>query len=250
MTKKLLIITILSAMLLTIPLTSCIFIPGGLPVIGPQPEVTGSPNMATWVYEFTDFTNINASSAFKVNASQSDSYSVSITANENLLDYLSVNQRGKTLFLGMKSAEYKNVIYEATITMPVLLDFTLSGASKGDISGFDSANPLKLKLSGASRISGSIETGDCNFNLDGASKVELSGSGNDADINGASASELELADFPINDAKVTLRGNSEATLNLDGRLDANLAGYSHIEYIGEPTLGSIRTAGSSTVSER
>jgi len=38
MTKKLLIITILSAMLLTIPLTSCIFIPGGFPVIGPQPR--------------------------------------------------------------------------------------------------------------------------------------------------------------------------------------------------------------------
>jgi len=250
MMRKLLIVTILSAMLLAIPLTSCIFIPGRLPVIGPQPEVTGSPNMATWEYEFNDFTHINASSAFTVNVSQSGSYSVSITANENLLDYLNVYQRGKTIYLGMKSAEYNNVMYEATIAMPVLLDFTLSGASKGNISGFSSANPLKLKLSGASRVSGDMGTGDCNFSLSSASKVELTGSGNDADINASGASELDLADFLINNTKVTLRGNSEATLNLDGRLDANLEGYSHLKYIGEPTLGSIRTGGSSTVSEK
>ena len=233
---------------LAIPLAGCIFIPGGLPTIGPEPEVTGSQEMATWEYEFADFTDVNVSSAFTVDVLQSDSYSVSITANENLLDYLNVYQRGKTLYIGLKRARYSNVRYEANITMPLLLNFELSGASKGDISGFSSANPLKLELSGASRISGSIETGDCNFDISGASRVELAGSGNDADIDASGASKVELADFPINNAEVTLNGASQATLNLSGRLDANLSGYSHIEYIGEPTLGSIRTSGDSTVS--
>jgi len=250
MKRNLVLVTILSATLLAIPLTSCIFIPSGFPTIEPGPEVTGSQDMATWEYELTDFTNVNISSAFTVDISQSDSYSVSITASDNLLDYLNVYQRGKTLYIGLKAADYHNVSYEANITLPLLLDFTLSGASKGDISGFSSINPLKLRLSGASRVSGSIEAGDCSFNLAGASKVELVGSGNDADIRASGASEVELADFPINNAEVTLRGNSEATLNLNGRLDANLEGYSHIKYIGEPTMGSIRTAGSSTVSER
>ena len=250
MRRNLILVTILLATLLAIPLSSCICIPGGFPAIGPRPEVTGSPNMATWEYPFSDFNNVNASSAFTVDVSQSNSYSVSITANENLLDYLNIYQRGKTLYLGMKSAEYNNVRYEATITMPVLLDFTLSGASKGSISGFSSANPLKLILSGASRVSGSIEAGDCDFNLSGASRVELAGSGNNTDINASGASNVELADFPINNAKVTLNGASNATLNLDGKLDANLRSASHLKYIGEPTLGSINTSGSSTVSEQ
>ena len=46
--------------------------------------------MATWEYEFADFTNVYVSSAFTVDVTQSDSYSVSITVNENLLDYLNV----------------------------------------------------------------------------------------------------------------------------------------------------------------
>ncbi len=242
--------TILSAMLLAIPLTSCIFIPGGLPTIGPEPEVTGSQDMATWEYELADFTNVNVSSAFTVDVSQSDSYSVSITANRNLLDYLNIYQRGKTLYIGLKRARYSNVRYEANITMPLLLNLELSGASKGDISGFSSANPLKLELSGASRISGSIETGDCNFDLSGASRVELAGSGNDADIDASGASKVELADFPINNAEVKLSGASNAMLNLDGRLDADLSGASHLEYIGEPTMGVIETSGGSTLERQ
>jgi len=236
------------AAFLAVTLTGCLCLPCGFPAIGPRPEVTGSSNMATWEYEFADFTDVSVSSAFTVDVSMSDSYSVSVTANDNLLDYLNVYQRGETLYIGLKSANYHNVRYEASITMPVLLDLELSGASKGSISGFSSANPLKLRLAGASSLSGSIEAGDCSFNLSGASRLELAGSGSDADINASGASAVALADFPINDAKVNLSGASNATLNLDGRLDANLSGYSHIEYTGEPTLGSIKTSGGSTVS--
>ena len=81
-------------------------------------------------------------------------------------------------------------------------------------------------------------------------KVELAGSGNDANISTSGASELDLVDFLINNAEVKLGGASNATLNLAGRLDANLSGASHLKYIGEPTLGSIKTSGSSTVSEQ
>ena len=65
--------------------------------------------MATWEYEFADFTNVDVSSAFTVDITQSDSYSVSITVNENLLDYLNVYQSGKTLYIGLKGANYSNI---------------------------------------------------------------------------------------------------------------------------------------------
>ena len=264
----LLTVTLVIVAFLTIPLTGCICIPGGFPTMGPRPEVTGSQDMATWEYEFADFTNINASSAFTISVSQSDSYRVSITANENLLDYLDVRQGGKTLYIGLKRANYTNIRPKATITLPELLSLGLSSASKGSVSGFSSSNPLELDVSGASSltieavtaggtecnisgascVSGVMEAGDCDFDLSGASTIELEGSGSDAHIDASGASEVELADFHINNAEVSLSGSSEATLNLSGRLDANLSGYSHIKYLGKPTLGSIKTFGSSTVS--
>lgn len=264
----LLTVTFVIVAFVTIPLTSCICIPGGFTTIGPRLEVTGSPNMATWEYELSDFTSINVSSAFTVDISQSDSYRVSITANENLLDYLDVRQVGKTLYLGLKRASYTNIRYESTITLPELLRLGLSSASKGSVSGFSSSSALEFNvsgassltiaavtaggtecnISGASRVNGAMETGDCDFDLSGASTIELDGSGSDTGIYASGASKVELADFPINNAEVSLSGASEAILNLSGRLDANLLGYSHIKYLGEPTLGSIRTSGGSTVS--
>lgn len=264
----LLTVTLVIVAFLTIPLTGCICIPVGFPTMGSRPEVTGSQDMSTWEYEFADFTNINASSAFTISVSRSDSYSVSITANENLLDYLDVRQVGKTLYIGLKRASYTNISHEATITLPQLLRLGLSSASKGSVSGFSSLSQLELDVSGASsltieavtaggtecntsgasRVSGAMETGDCDFNLSGASTVELTGSGGDAHIGASGASSVKLANFTVNDARIGLSGASQATLNLSGRLDANLSGYSHIKYLGEPTFGSIRTSGGSTVS--
>lgn len=253
MRRHLILVAILLAMFLAIPLSSCISISGGLPIIGPLPEVTGSPNIAKWEYEFTDFTNISVSSAFTVYISRSKSYYIRITANENLLDYLYVYQRGNTLYIGLKRGRYKNVTCEAIIDLPSLFGLELSGASQGNISccpKFSTSNPLKLRLSGASRVSGNIEAGDCNFSLSGASRVELDGSAKNANINASGASKVDLSEFSINDAKVTLSGASNATLSLDGKLDANLSGASHLEYIGEPTLGRIKTSGGSIVSEQ
>ena len=47
---------------------------------------------------------------------------------------------------------------------------------------------------------------------------------------------------------VTLK--TDGTINLDGRLDAELSGASTLEYIGEPTLGSMVITGSSKLKRK
>jgi hypothetical protein len=224
--------------------------------------------MAIWEYDFADFTSVKVSSAFTVDITRSDSYRVSITANENLLDYLDVRKVNETLYIGLKRARYTDIRHEATITLPELHNLGLFSASRGSISGFSSSSPLELDvsgasslnigdvvagdagldISGASRVSGAIETGDCALDLSGASTIELEGSGSDADIDASGASSVRLANFLVNNTRVDLSGASQATLNLDGTLDASLSGASHIKYLGEPALGNIKTSGGSTVS--
>ena len=148
----LLTVTLGIVVFLTIPLTGCVVCPGWVPLLGPAPAVTGSQNMATWEYDFADFTSVNVSSAFTVDITRSDSYRVSITANENLLDYLDVRQVGKTLYIGLKRAIYTNTRQEATITLPELRKLGLSGASRGSLSGFSSTGHLEFDVSGASSL--------------------------------------------------------------------------------------------------
>ena len=57
-------------------------------------------------------------------------------------------------------------------------------------------------------------------------------------------------DFPVNDADVEFSGASSGTINLSGRLDADISGASRLYYIGEPTMGNINTSGASSLSKR
>jgi len=125
------------------------------------------------------------SHAFDVEVTSGDAYQVSITVDDNLWDYLDVRQTGQTVNIGLKrSHSYTNVHLEADVTMPELSGLILSGASRGDVSGFSSAEPLDIKLSGASSLNmDNLEAGNTKFELSGASKASGSIEIADGDFN-------------------------------------------------------------------
>jgi len=107
-----------------------------------------------------------------------------------------------------------------------------------------------LNISGASDVIGDMAASDVNLIIDGASTVQLEGSGNDIVAIVSGASRIRLGDFTVNNADVSLSGASSGTINLSGQLDADLSGASNLEYIGEPTLGTLNITGASTLSRR
>ena len=216
--------------------------PGGL---------VGSGNLETEAYAFSDFTEIQIGSAFEFEIQQSSSYNISITADDNVMEYVQVSQVGQTLKIGLgRFGPIGLVTLRASVAMPQLLGLTASGATRGTISGFSSTEDLDIGASGASRVTGDITAGNVEFEISGASTIQLEGSANDmvADVSGAS--RLNLDDFTVNNADVDFSGASSGTINLDGRLDADLSGASRLWYIGEPTMGNIDTSGASTVSKK
>ena len=235
-------------------------------------RVVGSGNVSTEEQGFSDFTIVDVGNSFDVEITQSSSYGVDITADDNLFEYIQVSKTGNTLKIRLKWGYiYESVAFRAKITMPDLHELEFSGATHGTAVGFSSSHELalglsgasslhvvnmsaagiKIDLSGASNLSGDLTaSGDAQLIVSGASSIELDGAAKDLVISASGASHLELFDFPVQDANVVLSGASHATVNLDGILDANLSGASHLLYIGNPTLGDIRKSGSSTVKEK
>ena len=134
--------------------------------------------------------------------------------------------------------------------MPQLSGLTVSGASRGDIYDFSSTEDVSIEVSGASRVNGDITAGNVEFDISGASTIQLEGSANDMVASVSGASRLNLGSFTVNNANVDFSGASSGTVNLDGRLDADLSGASRLWYIGEPTMGTIDTSGASTISKK
>ena len=234
-------------------------------------SATGAGSVVTRELDFSDFTNVEVSHAFKVEITRSDSYSVSITANETLFDYIDVTKSGNTLKISRKAHDFPwSTSVEARITMPTLNKLRLSGATKGLARGFSSqedfdlnlsgastldiemeAGKTKLEISGASRLSGSLKVGDAEFTLSGAGRAALSGSANNVVLSAWGASKLDLPDFTLNDTSVQLKGASKATCGqCCGNLDLDLSGASRLEYGGNPTIRDIKVSGASTLRRR
>jgi hypothetical protein len=229
-------------------------------------ELVGSGNLETETYTFTDFTEVEVSSAFAFEIQQSSSYSINVTADDNVMDYVRVSKDGQTLKIGLRTGIrigsvtlnigfgifplLESITLKASVTMPQLHGLTASGASHGTISDFSSNEDLDITLSGASRLTGDITAGNVDFGISGASTVQIEGSADDIDANVSGASHFNLEAFTVNNADINFSGASSGTVNLNGRLDANLSGASTLWYIGEPTSTDINTSGASTVSKK
>jgi len=237
---------IIAAVVVAVAVISTVLIlegwPGGL---------VGSGNLETETYAFTDFNKVEISSAFEFEIEQSSSYSIEITVDDNIMEYVRVSQDGQTLKIGLRPATWIGpATLKASVTMPELNGLDISGASRGTVSDFISTEDLDIMVSGASRVTGDIVAGNVDFDISGASTVQLEGSASDMDANVSGASSLKLDDFIVNNADVDFSGASSGTINLNGRLDADLSGASRLWYISEPTMGNIDTSGASSLSKK
>ena len=269
MKKQRALMAILTGLLLTTLLIS-----GCRSILVTRNGETGTGETETRQYNITEFTRVDIGTAFSYEIKQSDSYSITVTANNNLFDNIEVVKEGQTLKIKVKVP--RSVFNlgsgrpRAVITMPQLYGLDSSGATKGVVTRFSSTEDLdirvsgassvelveiaagntELKISGASEVAGALNAEGIDFDISGASSIQLEGAAGDIDIEASGASQLNLAELTVNDANVTLSGASQGTLNLDGRLDIELSGASELEYIGEPVLGEMDINGASTLKRK
>jgi Putative auto-transporter adhesin, head GIN domain len=232
--------------------TAAALLLGGCTLYVPQ-AIVGSGTTVAVQKDLSGFSKIAAGSAFRVDVSQSDGYSVVINVDEKVVPYLDVSVQGDTLRIslrpGLAMAGATGPL-EAKVTMPKLTGLNLGGATQTTVGGFKSGDPLDAEVSGASRLEGSIDTGDVRFQVSGASRVTLSGKGQKMTLEASGASQGNLEQFVVSEAKVELSGASRATVNVTGHLDVNVSGASNLRYTGSPTMGSVQSSGASTIQPK
>ena len=185
------------------------------------PEVTsgnalsGSGKYATRDYALDGFTGIQATGGFQVTVTGGDSYKVSVTSDDNVLDSISVKKQAKDLVISFDTSKYSSIRttkLQVAVTLPELESVRLNGGSSLQSVG---AAPKSMNLS---------------INANGGSKVDLGGMAADK-------------------VSVTLNGGSRATVNAKTSLDYDLNGGSQLRYTGNPTIGSHKSEGGSQATK-
>jgi hypothetical protein len=228
--------------------------------------------MATKDFDLKDFTKIEVGGAFEVEITRSDSFNVTVTADD--FPHIRVEKVNDTLVIRRQGIEWFAPFHTrpmAKVTLPALTDLNISGASRGKVENFQSNDNLTVILSGASHIealnisawrleakvtgasslTGNIKaTNDARLEATGASSIELKGMSASLVMKVNGAARAELSEFPVQNADLEISGASNAFINLNGRLDANVSGASNLFWAGSPIMGDIQTSGASNLRRK
>jgi hypothetical protein len=222
--------------MIAIIVIAAVVVVGGLISAGPltflsSPSV-GSGNVVTRQENFTGFTAVKISNGFRFTITQSGTYGVKVTTDDNLANYVQVSQAGNTLSVGLAfGRNYQPTTLRVEITMPDISQLDISQGTGGTVTGFNLSHDFTVTASQGS-------------------EANIGGSARDLSVDASSGSQLDLSGFHVANAQVTLSQGSGATISLDGRLDASLSEGSQLYYLGNPTMGNISTTGGSSISKR
>jgi hypothetical protein len=231
--------------------------------------VVGTGPLVEKNYDLTGFNEIEISHDFEYDISRADTFRVDASIHQNLTDRLDITRSGQTLIVRLTDGALANSGAKVTITLPELVRLDISGASRGNVTGFKSVNnfalhlsgasqsninveagPTKIDISGASRVNGSLKAAEMHLTVTGASHCDLNGSTAPAVIIVSGASTANMPDLVMQSAGIEASGASTVTINTSGKLDLTVSGASTLNYYGNPQMGKMDISGASKIHNK
>ena len=199
--------------------------------------VKGDGNVVTRSYDMTEFNTVSTSLSATVNFTIDDSYSCTVSVDENLFDYLDINVKDNELLMG-KRQEDKNTNLRATqfvieVTAPSLEAVNLAGSGT-----FNALSPLQgeameVNLAGSGDIvfHKTVSARDIELNVAGSGDMVCNDLVADKlDSNVAGSGDLKVTNGTVREASANVAGSGDIVLTCEiENLDANVAGSGDIK---------------------
>ncbi|HET6993621.1 MAG TPA: head GIN domain-containing protein [Chitinophagaceae bacterium] len=203
-------------------------------------RVHGSGNVVTKSRDFSNFTGVSVSAALSLYVKQDSSYSVKVEVDDNLQEYIEINQSNGILYIRQRN----NTSLDATsdririyVTGPEFKYLEASGAStitgENALSG---SSGIEIQLSGASNAQLELKTPVVKVDVNGASSITLRGETKDFSAGGSGSSEIKGFDLLSENATVDVSGASRAEVFGSVKINASASGASHVRCKGKGEL--------------
>jgi Putative auto-transporter adhesin, head GIN domain len=131
---------------------------------------------------------------------------------------------------------WKGKSAKAYITIKNLEKLDVGGASSVHVTDKFTGADVKIVVSGASTLKGTVAATNLKIKVSGASSVNLSGAATNAKIDVSGASTLKSFDLKIDNADIETSGASSTQVTVEKELNAEASGASSINYKGSPAI--------------
>ena len=236
-----------TATLAMIVLTTTVVAAGCAPLF--QQTVRGSGEIDTRGIDLGDVSEVRVGSALDVDIVPGYEPTVTIEADDNVLDRIEVTEQGRRVELRLeRGIRLRSATVDITVTLPSVTQVRTSGASNVDVTDGLEMDNLRVAASGASNIRGAIDAALLDVSASGSSDVSLTGSAEQLAASASGASDVDLRQVQVaGDGDVEASGASDVGVHVSGTLRANASGASGVRYAGSPGDVTTRISGASSV---
>jgi hypothetical protein len=192
--------------------------------------VRGSGDVITVDRLVKDFVKIKSSGAYDLYVTVGDAPALSITFDDNLVDLVETEVRGKTLYIDSEESYSSRRPCRVDITISKLESVSISGSGDMEITGLNQES-LSYEISGSGDLvaSGSVEELD----------IKVSGSG-----------DVDTRELKAKEAYVRIYGSGDVSVYAVNSFDGAIFGSGDIRYYGDPEYVSTDVAGSGDIRKR
>jgi Putative auto-transporter adhesin, head GIN domain len=215
-------------------------------------RVKGNGNIQTSERTVTSFKNVDVSGAVELYVAQGEIKPVKIEADENLLQYIEVEQHGDHLEIKNRQGfnlqpTRKIKIY---VTAPVYNSIDVSGASNiNGVAKIVNTEKLSLDVSGAGDINMEIDAPSISADISGAGSVNLKGETKTFDLTLTGAGKAHCYELLSETTKVDISGAGDADVFASVKLDAQVSGAGSVRYKGGATNVAQQVSGAGSVKK-
>ncbi|MBQ9192658.1 MAG: DUF2807 domain-containing protein [Bacteroidales bacterium] len=203
---------------------------------GGKDSIKGEGPVVSKSFDLKDFDRIVINGHADATFTQSDTYEVTLRAQENIFSYVDFRVEGTTLILETKEKRsVRSTEYDVTVKAPALSRIEVNGAADFDIpAGLTCDGDFQIEVNGAGDLSfHAVRCNDLSIMVNGAAdadlkaidvqrlKVEVNGAG-DVNVDGKAGA----ADLSVNGA-----GDIDATgLQVSGEVNKRASGLAKIKH--------------------
>lgn len=176
-----------------------------------------------------------------------ESHSLTISAQENLLDVISTEVRSGKLTIEADPCISSNYPVNIDVETNSLSSIKLNGS--GDITIIDElhADDVDMKINGSGNLTADVFTNDLRIKINGSGDVMLTGTADDADIAINGSGSINGSGLQAYQVYIKINGSGNTSINALNSLKVNVKGSGDVRYSGDPTIKtSISGSGSVT----
>jgi hypothetical protein len=191
--------------------------------------VRGSGNVVTDTRAVTGFSAVEFGGMGRLIIEQNGREALTITADDNLLQFLRSEVRNGTLRIGVEGFANIDPSSDLTYRLSVknLESITVRGGAEVEARG--------------------VKTDELSIKVNGAGQITIAGVATRQNVTVNGAAEYRAAEFKTSDTTIRISGAGEAVVAAERTLDVQITGAADVEYLGDPAvtknitgLGSLR----------